>query len=68
MEGLAADIEAIEAAFVAQWANFGQGPGGTWHDDGDLVWTEGPPTELPFAARCALPVYATTSLHSIQPT
>lgn len=42
------DIEAIELAFVAQWAHFGQGPGGTFHDDGDAVWTEAPVPEVPY--------------------
>lgn len=44
------DVEAIEEAFVAHWANFGRGPGGTYHDDGDLIWIEAPVPQLPYNA------------------
>ena len=41
------DVQAIEQAFVVHWANFGRGPGGTYHDDGDLIWIEAPVVQLP---------------------
>ena len=44
------DIEAIEEALVAQWSNFGQAPGGRFHEDDDLVWAEAPVTRLPYNA------------------
>lgn len=44
------DLDAIEDAFLQQWANFGIGPGGTFHDEGDLVWTEAPVPQLPYNA------------------
>ena len=44
------DVEAIEQAFVAQWAHFGQGPGGGFHDDGEITWIEAPVPELPYNA------------------
>ena len=44
------DVEALEEAVVAQWANFGQGPGGSYNDDGELVWTEAPVSQLPYNA------------------
>ena len=47
---LLADIEAIELAFVSQWAHFGQGPAGELHDDGDLIWLAAPIRELPYNA------------------
>ena len=43
-------IEAIEAAFVAQWANFGRGPGGTLHEGDGLMWVEAPVPQLPYNA------------------
>ena len=49
-EALIADIEAIELAFVSQWAHFGQGPAGEFHDDGDLTWLAAPVPELPYNA------------------
>ncbi|MGQ0501884.1 MAG: GNAT family N-acetyltransferase [Panacagrimonas sp.] len=42
------DVVAIEEAFVAHWTNYGQAPGGVFHDDGDLVWTEAPVSQLPY--------------------
>ncbi|MBW3537465.1 MAG: GNAT family N-acetyltransferase [Actinobacteria bacterium] len=50
VDSLADDVEAIEQAFISQWAHFGQGPGGQFHSDGDLIWTEAPVTELPYNA------------------
>lgn len=44
------DIEAIEGAFVAQWSNFGRGPGGTLHDDDGVMWVEAPVPQLPYNA------------------
>jgi ribosomal protein S18 acetylase RimI-like enzyme len=44
------DVQAIEDAFVAHWANFGRGPGGNYHDDGDLIWIEAPVPQLPYNA------------------
>lgn len=44
------DVEALEEAVVAQWANFGQGPGGSYNDDGELAWTEAPVSQLPYNA------------------
>lgn len=44
------DVRAIEDAFVAHWSNFGLGPGGSYHDDGDLVWIEAPVPQLPYNA------------------
>jgi ribosomal protein S18 acetylase RimI-like enzyme len=44
------DVQAIEDAFVAHWANFGLGPGGSYHDDGDLIWIEAPVPQLPYNA------------------
>ena len=44
------DVEALEKAVIAQWANFGQGPGGSYNDDGELVWTEAPVSQLPYNA------------------
>lgn len=45
------DVEAIELAFVGQWAAFGQGPLGEFHNDGEgLVWTAAPVPELPYNA------------------
>lgn len=44
------DVEALEEAVVAQWANFGQGPGGSYSDDGELAWTEAPVSQLPYNA------------------
>jgi GNAT superfamily N-acetyltransferase len=49
-EAFISDVEAIELAFVAQWAHFGQGPFGTFHRDGDLTWIEAPVPELPYNA------------------
>jgi len=43
-------VLAIEDAFVAHWANFGLGPGGSYHDDGDLIWIEAPVAQLPYNA------------------
>lgn len=48
--GICADIDAIEMAFVAQWTNYGHAPGGVFHDDDDLVWTEAPVAQLPYNA------------------
>lgn len=44
------DVEAIESAFVAQWANFGRGPGGVLYDDDGLLWIEAPVPQLPYNA------------------
>ncbi len=44
------DVKAIEDAFVAHWANFGLGPGGSYHDDSDLIWIEAPVPQLPYNA------------------
>ena len=44
------DVQALEEAVVAQWANFGQGPGGSYNDDGELAWTEAPISQLPYNA------------------
>jgi ribosomal protein S18 acetylase RimI-like enzyme len=44
------DLDAIDQAFVAQWSVFGQGPGGTFHDEGDLVWIEASIPQLPYNA------------------
>ena len=44
------DVEALEAAVVAQWANFGQGPGGAFHDDGERAWTEASTSRLRYNA------------------
>jgi GNAT superfamily N-acetyltransferase len=44
------DIHAIEEAFIAMWAHFGQGPGGAFHNDDQLVWTEAPVAQLPYNA------------------
>ena len=44
------DVKALEEAVVAQWANFGQGPGGSYNDDGELAWTEAPVSQLPYNA------------------
>lgn len=44
------DCKALEEAFVAQWANFGQAPGGAYHEDGELTWTEAPVAHLPYNA------------------
>ena len=41
------DCEALEEAFIAQWANFGQAPGGTYNEDNELIWTEAPVPQLP---------------------
>lgn len=49
-EAFISDVEAIELAFVAQWAHFGQGPSGSFHRDGDLTWIEAPVPELPYNA------------------
>lgn len=49
-DALIADIEAIELAFVSQWAHFGQGPAGEFHDDSDLTWLAAPVSELPYNA------------------
>lgn len=43
-------IEAIEEAFVAQWANFGRGPGGSLHEENGLEWVEAPVPQLPYNA------------------
>lgn len=48
--GVHADIEAIEEAFVAQWTNYGHAPGGVFHEEDDLVWTEAPVPQLPYNA------------------
>lgn len=50
LQRLSSDVAAIEQAFVAQWAHFGQGPGGRFHDEGDLTWIEAPASELPYNA------------------
>lgn len=47
---IGSDIAAIEQAFVAQWAHFGQGPGGRFHDEGDITWIEAQVPELPYNA------------------
>jgi len=47
---LHSDVEALEEAVVAQWANFGQGPGGSYTNDGELAWTEAPVSQLPYNA------------------
>lgn len=44
------DIEAIETSFVAQWSNFGHGPGGDLHEEDDVVWVEAPIPQLPYNA------------------
>lgn len=44
------DVEAIELAYMSQWAHFGQGPGGHFHNEGDLIWTEAPVSQLPYNA------------------
>lgn len=44
------DVEALEQAVVAQWANFGQAQGGSYNDDGALAWTEAPVSQLPYNA------------------
>ena len=46
----AADLAAIDDAFVAQWSVFGKGPGGAYHDEGDLIWIEAPIPQLPYNA------------------
>ncbi len=46
----AADLAAIDDAFVEQWSLFGQGPGGTYNDEGDLIWIEAPIPQLPYNA------------------
>lgn len=45
-----ADLDAIDEAFAAQWAVFGLGPRGTYHNEGDLVWIEAPIPQLPYNA------------------
>lgn len=50
IESFADDIEAIEQAFISQWAHFGQGPNGEFHIEEDLVWTEAPVPQLPYNA------------------
>jgi len=45
-----ADIPAIEEALINQWSIFGHAPGGVWHDDRDLIWTEAPVPQLPYNA------------------
>ena len=80
--GVRADIEAIEEAFVAQWTNYGHAPGGVFHEEDDLVWAEAPVSQLPYNAvlrtrlgrdaaarieRCVIPVHATAALHGVQP-
>ena len=47
---LEADLDAIDEAFRAQWSLFGRGPGGTYHDEGDLIWIEAPIPQLPYNA------------------
>ena len=42
------DVDAIEEAFVAQWAHFGQGPGGSVHIEDGLTWIEAPVRQLPY--------------------
>jgi len=44
------DVEAIEEAFVTQWSNFGNAPGGIWHEERDLIWAEAPVPQLPYNA------------------
>jgi len=44
------DVQALEEAVVAQWANFGLGPGGSYNEDGGLAWTEAPVSQLPYNA------------------
>ena len=44
------DVKALEEAVVAQWANFGQGPGGAYNDDGELAWSEAPVPQIPYNA------------------
>jgi len=44
------DIPAIEEALVAQWRLYGHAPGGVWHEEDDLVWTEAPVSQLPYNA------------------
>lgn len=46
----ASPIEAIEEAFVTQWANFGRGPGGSLHEEDGLEWVEAPVPQLPYNA------------------
>ncbi len=48
--GPAPIITAIEDALVAQWSQFGRAPGGTWHEERDLLWTEAPVSQLPYNA------------------
>jgi len=57
---ITSDIEAIEDAFVTHWSHFGRGPGGVYHDDGDLIWIEAPIAQLPYNA-----VLRTRLLHDI---
>lgn len=47
---LHSDLEALEEALVTQWTNFGRGPGGAYFDDGELIWTEAPVSQLPYNA------------------
>ena len=49
------DVEALEEAVVAQWANFGQGPGGAYYEDAELAWTEAPVSQLPYWRSSAPP-------------
>jgi len=42
---IAADLDAIDLAFMEQWSVFGLGPGGGYHDEGDLVLIDAPITE-----------------------
>lgn len=42
------DVHAIEATFVAQWSNFGLGPGGSLHEESGLLWLEAPVPQLPY--------------------
>lgn len=44
------EVTTGEEALVAQWSNFGLGPGGSFIDDGELAWTEAPVSQLPYNA------------------
>ena len=44
------DIAAIEQALINQWSIYGKAPGGTWHEEPDLVWAEAPIPQLPYNA------------------
>lgn len=49
-DGTAADIEAVETAFVTHWRNFGLWPGASLHDDDGILWYESAIAHLPYNA------------------